>query len=105
MSRCRLDGSDSLSVPKVNQTRFKVSATAPLDSDGRVVAAIGQAQPAALARADRVVVRLIHSTALPLPALAAQISMAIKPFAGDRIIEMLVICAFLRRVTVWRGRA
>jgi hypothetical protein len=44
-------------------------------------------------------VRLIASTALPPAALAARISAAVEPFAGDVIVKMLVICAFLRRVT------
>jgi hypothetical protein len=34
-----------------------------------------------------------------LPVEASRISRAIEPFAGDVITKMLVICAFLRRVT------
>ena len=71
---------------------------APLDADGRLSAAIQQAERAALARADRLPVRLVGSAALP-PALAAKISAAIEPFVGDVIVKMLVICACLRRVT------
>ena len=72
---------------------------APLESDGRLAVVIDQAQRAALARADRLLVRLIDAVAPPPPALAAKISTAIEPFVGDVIIKMLVICAFLRRVT------
>jgi hypothetical protein len=71
---------------------------APLDADGRLAAAIQQAQRAALARADRLPVRLGGSAAPP-PALAVKISAAIEPFVGDVILKMVVICAFLRRVT------
>ena len=70
---------------------------APLDSDGRLATAIEQAQRAASVRADRLLVRLAASS--PPPAQAAAISAAIEPFAGDVIVKMLVICAFLRRVT------
>ncbi len=70
---------------------------APLDSDGRLASAIQQAQRAASVRADRLLVRLAASP--PPPAQAAEISTAIEPFAGDVIVKMLVICAFLRRVT------
>jgi hypothetical protein len=70
---------------------------APLDSDGRLATAIQQAQRAASVRADRLLVRLAGSP--PPPAQAAAISAAIEPFAGDVIVKMLVICAFLRRVT------
>jgi hypothetical protein len=72
---------------------------APLDADGRLAAAIHQAQRAALARADRLPVRLGGSAVLPPPALAERISAAIEPFVGDVIVKMLVICAFLRRAT------
>lgn len=71
---------------------------APLDADARLAAAIEQAQRAALVRADRLSVRLGGSAAPP-PELAAKISGAIEPFVGDVIVKMLVICAFLRRVT------
>jgi hypothetical protein len=71
---------------------------APLDADGRLATAIQQAQRVALARADRLPVRLVGSAA-PAPALAARISAAIEPFVGDVIVKMLVICAFLHRVT------
>ncbi|HVY16974.1 MAG TPA: hypothetical protein VHB27_17260 [Rhodopila sp.] len=72
---------------------------APPDSDGRLAGAIDAAQRLAASRADRLLVRLAASAALPPPALAARISAAIEPFAGDVIVKMLVICAFLRRVT------
>jgi hypothetical protein len=71
---------------------------APLDADGRLAAAIRQAQRAASARVGRLPVRLGGSAAPP-PALATRISAAIEPFVGDVIVKMLVICAFLRRVT------
>jgi len=70
---------------------------APLDSDGRLATAIQQARRAASVRADRLLVRLAASP--PPSAQAAAISTAIEPFAGDVIVKMLVICAFLRRVT------
>jgi hypothetical protein len=70
---------------------------APLDSDGRLTGAIEQARLAASVRADRLLVRLAGSP--PPPARAAAISAAIEPFAGDVIVKMLVICAFLRRIT------
>lgn len=70
---------------------------APLDSDGRLEGAIEQARHATSVRADRLLVRLAASP--PPPAQAAAISTAIEPFAGDVIVKMLVICAFLRRVT------
>ena len=72
----------------------------PLDADGRLEAAIQQAQRAASARADRLPVRLGGSAAPP-PALAARIRAAIEPFVGDVIGKMVAICAFLRRVTAW----
>ena len=72
---------------------------APLDGDGRLAAAINQAQHKALVRADRLLVRLGGSPSPPSRVLAAAISSAIEPFAGDVIVKMLVICAFLRRVT------
>ena len=72
---------------------------APLDADGRLGAAIDQARRATMAPADRMLVRLIESTALPPPRLAAKINETIEPFVGDVIIKMLVICSFLRRVT------
>jgi hypothetical protein len=71
---------------------------APLDADGRLATAIRQAQRAASARVDRLPVPLGGSTAPP-PALATRISAAIEPFVGDVIVKMVVICAFLRRVT------
>jgi len=70
---------------------------APLDSDGLLATAIEQVRHAASVRADRLLVRLAASS--PPPAQAAAISTAIEPFAGDVIVKMLVICAFLRRVT------
>jgi hypothetical protein len=70
----------------------------PLDADGRLEAAIQQAQRAASARADRLPVRLVGSAAPP-PALAAKIRAAIEPFVGDVIGKMVAICAFLPRVT------
>jgi hypothetical protein len=72
---------------------------APLDADGRLANAIERAQRAALARADRLPVLVGGTAALP-PALATRISTAIEPFVGDVIVKMVVICAFLRRVTV-----
>jgi len=71
---------------------------APLDGDGRLAAAINQARREALVRAERLLVRL-GGSASPPPALAAAISSAIEPFVEDVIVKMLVICAFLRRVT------
>ena len=71
---------------------------APLDADGRLATAIQQARRAASARADRLPVGLGGSAAPP-PALATKISAAVEPFVGDVIVKMLVICAFLRRVT------
>jgi len=59
--------------------------------------AIQQAQRSASVRADLLLVRLAASP--PPPAQAAAISTAIEPFAGDVIVKMLMICAFLRRVT------
>jgi hypothetical protein len=72
---------------------------APLDADGRLANAIERAQRAALARADRLPLRLGGTAARP-PALSTKISTAIEPFVGDVIVKMVVICAFLRRVTV-----
>jgi hypothetical protein len=72
---------------------------APLDGDGGLAVAIDKAQHAALSRADRLLVRLANSTAPLPPPLTAMIISAIEPFAGDVIVKMLVICAFLRRVT------
>jgi hypothetical protein len=69
---------------------------APMDSDGRLASAIDQAQQAALAHADRLLVQLGGSASPPLPAQTATISTAIEPFVGDVIVTMLVICAFLR---------
>ncbi len=71
---------------------------APLDADGRLANAIERAQRAALARADRLAGQLSGTATLP-PALATNISAAIEPFVGDTIVKMVVICAFLRRVT------
>jgi hypothetical protein len=72
---------------------------APLDKDGRLATAIEQAQRSVLVRTDRLLVRLTESATLPPSALASRISVAIEPFTGDVIVKMLVICAFLRRVT------
>ena len=72
---------------------------APLDRDGRLATAIEQAQRVVLTPADRLLVRLIGQAALPPPVLATEISTAVEPFVGDVIVRMLVICAFLRRVT------
>lgn len=72
---------------------------APLDGDGRLADAIDLARRAVQSRADRLLVRLTDQAALPPPALAAWISRAVEPFIGDVIVKMLVICAFLRRVT------
>jgi hypothetical protein len=72
---------------------------APLDGDGRLAAAIGQAQSAALSGADRLLVRLADSTTPPPRPLATRISTAVEPFVGDVIVKMVVICAFLHRVT------
>ena len=70
---------------------------APLDSDGRLATAIQQAQRAASVRADRL---LVPSGGCSAAARAGRgISAAIEPFAGDVIVKMVVICAFLRRVT------
>ncbi len=73
---------------------------APLDGDGRLADAIDQAQRGVQSHADSLLVRLIDQAAPPPPALAARISAAIEPFVGDVIVKMLVICAFLRRITV-----
>jgi hypothetical protein len=72
---------------------------APLHYDGQLASAIGQAQRVVLTRADRLLVRLINSAAVPPPVLAMPISAALEPFVGDVIVRMLVICAFLRRIT------
>jgi hypothetical protein len=72
---------------------------APMDDDGRLTDAIGQAHRTAYSCADGLLVRLIDQAASPPPALAAWISAAVEPFIGDVIVKMLVICAFLRRVT------
>lgn len=72
---------------------------APLDGDGRLATTIEQAQRTVLTRADRLVVRLNASAALPSPVLATQIRVAVEPFVGDVLVKMLVICAYLRRVT------
>ncbi len=72
---------------------------APMDGDGRLAAAIDQAQFAAQSHADGLLVRLIDQAEPPPPALATRISAAVEPFVGDVIVKMLVICAFLRRVT------
>jgi hypothetical protein len=72
---------------------------APPDGDGGLAVAIDKAQYATQSRANRLLVRLANSTAPLPPAQAAVISAAIEPFAGDVIVKMLVICAFLRRVT------
>ena len=72
---------------------------APMDGDGRLSAAIDQAQRAVQSHADGLLVRLLDQAAPPPPALAAWIGAAVEPFVGDVIVKMLVICAFLRRVT------
>jgi hypothetical protein len=72
---------------------------APMDGDGRLADAIDQAQRAVQSHADGLLVRLIGQATPPPPALAARISAAVEPFVGDVIVKMLVICAFLRRVT------
>jgi hypothetical protein len=70
----------------------------PLNADGRLATAIQKVRRAALVRADRLAVLLVGSAALP-PLLTARICAAVEPFVGDAIVKMLVICAFLRRVT------
>jgi hypothetical protein len=72
---------------------------APMDGDGRLSAAIDQAQRAVQSPADALLMRLTDQAAPPPSALAAWISAAVEPFVGDVIVKMLVICAFLRRVT------
>jgi hypothetical protein len=72
---------------------------APMDEDGRLAAAIEQTQRAVQSHADGLLVRLIDQAAPPPPALAAWIDAAVEPFVGDVIVKMLVICAWLRRVT------
>jgi hypothetical protein len=72
---------------------------APMDGDGRLAAAIDQAQSAVRSHADGLLVRLIDQGDPPPPSLGAWISAAVEPFVGDVIVKMLVICAFLRRVT------
>ena len=72
---------------------------APMDGDGRLAAAIDMAQRAVQSHADGLLVQLIDQAAPPPPALAAWISAAVEPFVGDVIVKMLVICAFLRRIT------
>jgi hypothetical protein len=75
---------------------------APLDRDGQLATTIGQAQDAVSVRGDRLLARL---TASPLSSTqAAAISAAIEPFAGDLIVKMLVICAYLRRATAGGSR-
>jgi len=71
---------------------------APMDSDGRLADAISRAERSVESHADQLLVRLIGQP-IPPPPLAAWISTAIEPFVGDVIIKMLVICAFLRRIT------
>ena len=72
---------------------------APMDSDGRLATAIEAAQRATRVPADRLLMRLDRSTHPPPPVTAATMSAAIEPFVGDVIVKMVVICAFLRRVT------
>jgi hypothetical protein len=72
---------------------------APMDSDGRLADAIGKAERTVQSHADGLLMRLVDQAAPPPPALAAWISAAVEPFVGDVIVKMLVICAFLRRVT------
>jgi len=72
---------------------------APMDGDGQFAAAIDQAQRAVQSRADGLLVGLIDQAGPPPSALAAWISAAVEPFVGGVIVKMLVICAFLRRVT------
>jgi hypothetical protein len=71
---------------------------APLDSDGRLAAATQQTHGMASVRADQLLVWL-GASPVPPPDQAAAISAAIAPFAGGVIGKMVVICAFLRRVT------
>ncbi len=72
---------------------------APMDGDGRLATAIDAAQRATRVPADRLLMRLDRSTNPPPPVTAATMSAAIEPFVGDVIVKMVVICAFLRRVT------
>jgi hypothetical protein len=65
----------------------------------RLSDAIDQAHSAAQSYADGLLVRLVDHVASPPPTLAAWISAAVERFVGDVIVKMLVICAFLRRVT------
>jgi hypothetical protein len=81
---------------------FAWLALAPLDSDGRLATVIQQVQDAVSVRGEGLLVRL--ATSPPPPAQAAAISAAIEPFAGDLIVKMLVICAYLRRITVGGSR-
>ncbi len=78
---------------------FAWLVVAPLDGDGQLATAINQAKHKALARADRLLVRLSGSASPPSHALAAAIRSAIEPFSGGVIVKMLVVCAFLRRIT------
>jgi len=70
---------------------------APLDADGSLAAAIGDALAKARTQAARLAAQL-HAPPVD-PTTAAAIRVAVEPFAGDVIAKMVVICALLRAVT------
>lgn len=70
---------------------------APLDADGSLERAIGDALTKAQAQAGRLATRL---RVPPLDAATEDaIRAAVEPFAGDVIAKMVVICALLRAAT------
>jgi hypothetical protein len=70
---------------------------APLDADGSLAAAIEDALAIARTQATRLAAQL-HAPPID-PTTAAAIRVAVKPFAGDVIAKMVVICALLRAAT------
>lgn len=73
---------------------------APLDANGRLGRAIGDAVSLAQASAAGIAARLpISSDAALEPAVRAAIREALERFAGDVIAKMVVICAVLRKAS------
>jgi hypothetical protein len=72
---------------------------APMDADGRLLAAIGDARAAAIPRASALVPAMDRASSTLPPGVASSICAALEPFVEDVILKMVVICALLRRMT------
>ncbi len=71
----------------------------PLDGDGRLGAAVADAEAIARARSAVLAARLPQPRAMLQPAMRTDISDVLGRFTGDVIARMVVICAVLRKAS------